>query len=298
MTATMIRIPLLAVCASLAWSCAPFGAGSVKADAERVITLQRNGEPGDDANISDAFGRIKPVDLASGKLKSYDTRTLELLFEATAVAADIRHRPELSRVMEDIFQEAVSRGFVGDMIGQLHRRYVGERRWTEARTLYERFPSKERRLPEIVEPTSVPLGGPAAYAVSPDGGRLTLEAVDLVSRPLIVTVVDVGCHFSRDADAAIAADPALAAAFAANSVEIYPAHYDLDAEEIAETNRTGKRSVKILYKASGWNGLIFNGTPHFYFLKGGKVVDEIEGMRPKSFAAELRRGVARLELKP
>lgn len=298
MPANRIRIPVFAACMCLAWGCAPFAARRVKADAERVITFQRNGGPDDDAKIVSAFDRITPEQTSPAKLKSYDTRTLELLFTAADLTADVRDRPELTRVLEDIFQEALGRGFVGDMIAQMHRRYVAERQWGKDRALFQRFPSKERELPEIVEPAAVALDGPAAYDVSPDGKSLTLEAVDLVSRPLIVAVVDPGCHFSQDADAVIAADPELASAFARSAVNIYPAHYELDAEEVAQANRKGKARVRILYKASGWKGFDFRGTPHFYFLKDGKVVDEIEGMHPAKFAAELKRGVARLGLRP
>lgn len=290
--------PVFAACVCFAWGCSPLGARRVKANAERVITFQRNGGPDDKDKIAGAFDRIAPADMAPAKLKSYDTRTLELLFEAVALTADMRDRPELTRVLEDIFQEALSRGFVGDMITQMHRRYVAERQWGKDRALFQRFPSKERELPEIVEPASVALDGPAAYDVSEDGKRLTLEAVDLVSRPLIVAVVDAGCHFSQDADAAIAADPELASAFAGSAVHIYPAHFELNSDEVAQTNRKGKARVRILYKASGWKGLDFRGTPHFYFLKDGTVVDEIEGMHPTKFAAELKRGVARLGLRP
>ncbi len=286
----------LAAAVGLAAGCAPFAARRVKANAERVITFQRNDEP--DEKIGSAFDRIKPAEMVPARLKTYDTRTLELLFEAADLTADMRDRPELTGVLEDIFQEALSRGFVGDMITQLHRRYVAERQWGKDRALFQRFPSKERELPQIVEPAAVAVDGPAAYDVSPDGKRLTLEAVDLVSRPLIVAVVDAGCHFSQDADSVIAADPELSKAFAESAVNIYPAHYELNAEEVAETNRKGKARVKILYKASGWKGFDFRGTPHFYFLKDGKVVDEIEGMHPAKFAAELKRGVARLGPRP
>lgn len=279
-----------ALCAGLMLGCAPSAARRVKADAERVITLQRNDAP--DAKIASAFDRLKPADMAPARLQTYDTRTLELLFDA----AFLVDRPELTGALEDIFEAAYGRGFVGDMIEQLHIRYVADRRWDKAKELLRRFPSKERELPEIVEPASVPLDGPAVYDVSADGKRLTLEAVDLASRPLIVAVVDPGCHFSQDADAAIAADPKIAAAFAGSAINIYPAHFDLNAEEVAETNGKGKARVKILYKASGWKGFKFIGTPHFYFVKDGKIVDEIAGMIPSTFAAALKRGVERLRL--
>lgn len=293
---TLRMIPVFALCVCLL-SCAHSGAERVKANAERAITLQRNGGPGDEKQIAEAFDRIKPDERAPEKLKTYDTRTLELLFQAASLTAGKGDRPELTAVLEDIFSEALSRGFVGDMIEQMNIRYVAERQWDKARELFRRFPSKELEVPEIVEPASVASDGPAVYDVSADGKRLTLEAVDLAARPLIVAVVDPGCHFSQDSDAAIAADPELAEAFAGSALNIYPAHFHLNAEEIAETNKKGGRRVKILYKASGWRGFDFMGTPHFYFVKDGKVVDEIEGIDPVKFISDLKRGVAKLGLK-
>lgn len=290
-----IGAALFAAAAFSALGCAHGAGERLKGKAERVITLYRDEGPEGEEKIAGAFARIEIEDAESARLKSYDTRTLELLFQAVYLGESIRDRPELAGVLERVYREELARGFIGDM-PRMYERFVASRQWAKARELAASFPSKERELPEIVEPASVPLDGPAVYDVSPDGKRLTLEAVDLVSHPLVVAVVNPGCHFSVDADAAIAADPMLSEALERNALNVYAAAFTLDADEIAETNRSGKRRVKILYKPSGWKGLDFRNTPHFYFLRDGKVVDEILGINPAAFIGELKRGIAKLGL--
>ena len=270
------------------------GHEAIKDKAERVITIQRNEHRGLEKTIPAAFDAIDSADLTPGRIKTYDTRTLEVLFEAAALAADYSDRPELTRVMEDAFEESYKRGFIGDMIKQLHTRYVAERRWDKARALYKRFSDDSLKVPEVREP-SASVSGPAVYEVAPDGKSMTLRPLDIKSRPLIVAVVSGGCHFSQDADAAIAADPRLSQALADNAVYVDPSRYSLQLERIAENNRTQKYKVFVLYKASGFSGLDFRETPHFYFLEDGRVVHDVLGMGP-DITARLREGLTKIGL--
>ena len=290
----IVALPTIALVMGVALTvgCAS-GNEALKNKAERVITITRNERRGLEKTIPAAFDAIDPVDLTPGRIKTYDTRTVELLFEATAITADYSERPELTPAMEDAFEEAYKRGFIGDMVKQLHTRYVTERRWDKARALYERFPGSLKD-PEVPEP-STPVSGPAVYEVAPDGKFMTLKPLDIKSRPLIVAVVSGGCHFSQDADAAIAADPGLSQALTENAIYVDPSRYSLPLEELAENNRTQKYKVFVLYKASGFGGLDFRQTPHFYFLNDGRVVHDVLGMGP-DITAELREGLTRIGL--
>jgi len=266
----------------------------VKGKAERVITIQRNEHRDVEKNIAAAFAALSASELGPERIKSYDTRTLELLFEATALAADYSDQPGLTALMETAFEETYRRGFVRDMPEQLYKRYVAERAWDKARALYARFPWKGLEVPEVRE-ASASVDGPAVYEVSEDGTALTLQPLDIASRPTIVAVVSGGCHFSREAEAAIAADPRLSQALAESAIYIDPSVHAINLDEIAENNRTQKQKVRVLYKASGWPGLDFRRTPRFYFLKDGRVVHEVLGMGP-NIAAELRAGLVKLGL--
>jgi hypothetical protein len=270
------------------------GAMAVKEKAERVLTIQRNERGDSERLIAEAFATLTAAELDSTAIKSYDTRTLELLFQATTVVANDASRSDLIPVMETIFGEAYGRGFVGDMIEQLHRAFVRERDWDKAKALQLRFPWKALNVPEV-HVGSGPVDGPAVYEVSHDGKVLTLQQVDIASRPIIVAVVSGGCHFSQEADAAIAADPRLSQALAeiAIYVDASPSASNLTA--IAENNRTQKYKVRVLHKASGWPGLDFRRTPSFYFLKDGHIVHSVVGMGP-NLAAELRMGLTKLGL--
>ena len=208
-----------------------------------------------------------------------------------AAAAD---RPDLTSRLEDIFEEATSRGFVGTMPQQLQRHYVSERAWNEARALHARFGWHDLQVPEVYEP-ALPVSGPAVYEIAEDGTSMTLRPVDIVSRPVIVAVVSGGCHFSRDADEAIAANPDLSAALAEHTIYVDPSRYAVRLHALAENNRTKPYKVRVLYKEAGWRGLDFSRIARFYFLRDGRVVHDVVGMRP-TIVEELRQGLAKLGL--
>lgn len=268
------------------------GALTVKEKAERVLTIQRNERGDSEQQIAEAFAALTAAELDPNVVKSYDTRTLELLFQAAAVVANDASRADLIRVMETIFGEAYGRGFVGDMIEQLHRAFVKERDWDKAKALHLRFPWKALNVPEV-HAGSGPVDGPAVYEVSDDAKALTLQQVDIASGPIIVAVVAGGCHFSREADAAIAADPRLSQALAETAIYVDPSPSANNLSAIAENNRTQKYKVRVLHKASAWPGLDFRATPSFYFLKDGHIVHSVVGMGP-NLAAELSAGLTKL----
>jgi hypothetical protein len=270
----------------------------IKARAEAVITIDRN-QQGDPvqvgAAIRESFRLIEERELEPRLLKTYDTRTLEILFEAVAIASDRLKEPTLLTVLEDVFQECVSRGFVGNMIDQLYMRYIQARELGKVRKLNERFPSKARELPDIVEPDAGPKEGPAVYAISHDGRTLTYMPVDLTG-PMIVSVVSPGCHFSRDVVAEIESDPKLSKLFTDHAINIEPAPYRLDAGELARINRNGKFRYTILYREAGWKGFTFSAIPRFYFVRHGKIVHEIDDVTPQDLRAKLAEGLKKVGL--
>jgi hypothetical protein len=270
----------------------------LKARAEAVITIDRNqrGGPGETAAaIRESFRRIGEHELEPALLKTYDTRTLEVLFEAVAIASDRAGQPNLLTVLENIFQECVSRGFVGNMIDPLYRRYIEARELDKARKLYERFPSRLRELPDIIEPEAGRKEGPAVYTISEDGRTLTYTPVDLIG-PMIVSVVSPGCHFSVDVVAAIESDPRLSRLFIDHAVNIDPAPYSLDAEALARVNRRGKFRYDILYRESGWKGFTFSTTPRFFFVRDGKIVCTLDDVTPQNLRARIAEGLKKIGL--
>jgi hypothetical protein len=274
---------MAATAATLLAACAP-SPGSVKEKAERVLALERNDRQVFQRRGPELYAALTPAELAPARVKTYDTRTLELLFEATFVAADASDRADATPLMEAILDELYRRAFLReDLVAMLDARYVTDRDWEKARALYARFPWKGLAVPEIHESTAR-IEGPAVYDVSNDGRSLTLVPVDIVSRPIVVAIVSGDCHFSNDADAAIAAAPDLARALAAHTLYIDPSLQSIHLEAIAESNRASDRKLHVLYRARGWPGLDFRRTPHFYFLKDGRIVDEIVGSDPQLVA--------------
>lgn len=266
------------------------GASDIKARAEAVITADRN-EPRSAA--VEPMKLIRDEELSPPRLKTYDTRTLELLFDATSIADERAPRPELLQALEDIFAQALDRSFVGSMVDGLYRRFVSRREVAKARALCKRFPSKTCRVPTIVEPAKKT--GPAVYAVSEDGKTLTYREVDL-EKLIIVSSVSPGCHFSRDIVALILGDPGLVKLFKEHAVNVDSSPYSLDAEELATANREGF-NYEVLYRADAWKGFDFAATPQFYFVKGGKVVHRIKGVKPDEFKEKLAAGLAAVGLR-
>lgn len=274
------------------------GSAELKTRAEVVISIDRNqrGSPGRVvAAIRESFRLIETHELEPRLLKTYDTRTLEILFDAVAIASDCLQRPKLLTVLEDIFQECLRRGFVGDMIDQLHSRYIKRRELGKARKLYERFPSKSRELPEIIEPEVGRKERPAVYTVSQDGRTLTYTPVDLTG-PMIVSVVSPGCHFSNAVVGMIESDPKLSKLFMDHAISIEPAAYSLATEEITKVNRKGKFRYSILYRESDWKDFSFSTIPQFYFVSGGRIVHQFDAVTPPEFRARLAEGLKKLGL--
>lgn len=266
----------------------------LKSRAEAVVTLDRNvrGWDASTAAIMNAFNLIAERELEPALLATYDTRTLEVLFEAVRIALDRSQRSDLLQALEDVFQECLRRGFVGNhLVNHLYARHIQYRDWEKARKLYDRFPSAGPELPDIVEPASPPDGVPAVYVVSEDGGTLTYAPVDLTG-PVIVSVVSPGCHFSNDLVQRIETDPALVSLFRDHAVNIYPAFYSLRTAELARLNREGRFRYAVLHRATDWNGFDFSSTPQFYFVKGGKIVHHIRSVKPDELGVKLEAGLA------
>lgn len=109
----------------------------IKARAEAVVAIDRNRAGGDAviAKIADSFKLIRDEELESHRLKGYDTRTLEVLFEAVSAASEHMPRPESLKVLEGIFNECLSRGYYGEMPDRLYSHYIAQRLWAKARGL-------------------------------------------------------------------------------------------------------------------------------------------------------------------
>ena len=278
----------------LALSAATAPSPDIKVRAEAVVTVCRNG-PRSALAISDAFRQIQSQELTPDQLRTYDTRTLEVLFDAVAGASEQLQRPELLQPLEDIFQESLRRGYVGDMVDVLYARYIQQRDWEEARKLNERFPSEVRQLPQIVGPSVTKADVPAIYTVSRDGSTLTYAPVDLAG-PIIVSVVSPQCHFSEDLVRLIEGAPDLSRLFRKYAVNIDPSTYGVDAAELAHVNRKGRFRYSVLYRGAGWKDFDFSHTPQFYFVKGGAILYKFDGVDKDDFRARLAEGLAKIGL--
>jgi hypothetical protein len=268
-------------------ACCHLGRPPLKDRAEAIITLQRN-EFESQAKIAKALRRISADELKPDRLRTYDTRTLEVLFEALHLADGMMDREDLVPAMEAIFVETFqNRSFIFDMPKSLQDSYIQHRMWAKARDNQMKNHVGDAPLPQFVE-NEIP-AGPAVYDVSEDGRTLTLRPVSLSSGSLIVSVLNPNCHFCQQAEKAISEDHQLMQAFS-NSLNVYPAIWSLDLDDITKANKEGKFRYVILYKASQWPGMEFDSTPYFYFFKDGKIVYKLDGWGPGALG-KLKEGL-------
>ena len=85
------------------------------------------------------------------------------------------------------------------------------------------------------------------------------------------------CHFSRNAMAAIEADPALSKAMA-RSLWLAPVDRKLNLEVIRQWNgEHPEHPMVIAFDRAEWPDFDSWSTPMFYFLRDGKLVSVVEG---------------------
>lgn len=272
-------------------SCAP--TPSLKSRAEGILTLDRNGghDP-DPVLLSKLASGISRSELAPEKLRTYDIRTLEMLFEALEAEHDKRvNDRQAVESLEAVFDELLigRHGYVFDFPKRIFQIYIGQRDWSKARALYDEIPEKELKLPVIEEPAIST--GPAVYEVSADGGSMRLRPVDLAAKPMILAVV--GCHFADDALQGIAADPELADLFKTRALIIDPSFFALNTADIADANRVGPFHYTILHKPAGWP-IEFNRSPSFFLIRDGAVAAKLIGWYGKETLDGLRAWVKQL----
>ena len=108
------------------------------------------------------------------------------------------------------------------------------------------------------------------------------------SGPLVVVVAHPLCHFSRDASAAIAADPQLTALFANRSLWLAPQDGNLDLEVVQSWNQRHRLfRQRIVYVERDWPDINDWATPNFYFFRDGKLVQTVSGWPKEGRRGEL-----------
>lgn len=167
--------------------------------------------------------------------------------------------------------------------------YIQLRMLEEAKKFELEFPLvKFEAQPIISQPDQIFNGMPTELVVSLNERRLFRKLVDVSQGVKVVAVVSPGCHFARAAMTAIEQSPELMHLLDGRVLWIEPQERSFFFDDTQLWNREKPFfNMKITYKSEEWPFIDQWGTPTFYILKEGKVVNEITGWPEEGRVAEL-----------
>lgn len=216
-----------------------------------------------------------------------------LFFETLGYVIDVGRKSEQKKV-ETVFAGLEAQGWANDrLIGYMHRFLLTFRRFDEAKAFRQAHP--QQGLPAA--PPIIPLSSPTGDNVRTvlrfvnHGSALRRETVDLHSSPVVIVVGHPGCHFSRDAVAAIASDPELAKAMSTAAIWLTSPSTSLTDGAVVVWNRENAAYAYRYVESKGdWPEINYWGTPTFYFMNDGALVKKVVGWPEDGRKQELRAG--------
>jgi hypothetical protein len=123
--------------------------------------------------------------------------------------------------------------------------------------------------------------GPSALILTDDGLSASLQPIRLSGAVDIVVIGHPQCHFSRDAVAAIEADPRLKAIFASHARWLMPQDGRMQPRHVAAWNAMHPLArMNYIYRQSDWKAIDTWSTPTFYFFRDGRQVGKLVGWGP------------------
>lgn len=221
------------------------------------------------------FGSADP-----SRLGTASTAELRTRFRAADMAAFYSFRLKDVQTMRTVLDELVRRDEVtAKELGDMHRAYVGLRRFDEARSLASAHHLVDvEGIPAVVDAAPASRRATTALCVSPTSDALTRRRLDLDTYTGVVVISHPLCHFSRNAVSAIEQDPVLETLFRAHSIWIAPVDRRLHLDTLRQWNRQHPIAPHaIAYVRDEWPPATSWSTPSFHFLKNGRVVGKVTG---------------------
>lgn len=226
----------------------------------------------------DTFGRR----MDAGSLQGEALGNLPLLFAAAGRAAQAYPGSAASGHMVRVHRELARRGFDTrrGFDGAVLEALVASRAFDEARAFAAARPHLARRpVPKVVDELGPGFRGRSVYRYDAAAGTLVREAAPAPAGLQLVMVVDAGCHYSRDALAALHADAALRACLqGANLMLMTLPSAPVQPDFIATWNAANPSlPMTAPYDVAGWRDLDAATVPRFFLLRDGAVVDQVQG---------------------
>ncbi len=237
-------------------------------------------KPGENLTVIPGLAKgIISNDFSAKKIKQYSDAELTQLCEALSNITFYFPEYESHVLMQEkVFQEKVARHIQNDHdITDVFKAFIGARMFEKAAAIKKQFPAIKRfSMPEkIISDNPTGAARWRVYTVPDSGKTIELKALPLDKGPRVVMVMLPGCAMGEAAMEEIMAASDLAPAFRkygtvltnrvnAESVALWKSHFKFP-------------EVYLAYRASDFPGFDFHISPHFYFLKDGKIISQLEG---------------------
>jgi hypothetical protein len=224
---------------------------------------------------------------AAKELRRADDHELRILRAAARRVAMATLLPRHVDAFKNVFRERVRRALVSsDDAATLYNLSLALRRHSEARRLRADYPLAQLpAVPVFLDTIAADSTLPTAWRLDADGRKLTRETVDLTGIWIVVTVA---CNRSRDAAAAIGADPLLGPVFEQRGrwITLAPGLEDVPAAR--DWNRDFPRMpVTMIYDRAEWRLLPDWRTTRFHLVRDGREVESLDGWDGDRSRAEL-----------
>jgi len=262
-----------------------------------------------DRKYDSLFGKKKPV------VSRYPDETLKQLFKMYDTLSFYTLESRYLAGLEGSFAELTTRGLEktrcskgslkNTCVENMFSAYITQGDLLNAKKIQQAYPEllAGEQLPEVREPVEYAGKSGNLYKVSADGKYFDLVLVEITKRPVIVSIMSTGCHFSKRSLELILTDPELKRAFEENALIVLPLNSSLSfIPDLVRWNKENPKLPFLIYSnredlRGGWERFDFTSLPQFYFLKDGKTVYHIGGWGPteEDFKANLRKGIAHLE---
>lgn len=228
----------------------------------------------------------RPADLKT-LYSRHDLRTLmDAADYVASYSRDPRHVADMRSALEQL--QARDADALADWQG-LQAHYVRLRDLDAARALALLHPGLADIPPLLAEKT-LPKPWRVAFA---DDGTLRLTAYTPKPGYTIIAIGHPACHFSRNAVAAIEADPALREAFAGHAVWLSPQDGRLPVAMFRDWNQQHALAVMTpVWLESEWPLVDGWGTPTFYFVRDGRLISKVTGWPRAGRESELKAAIA------
>ncbi|PJA16221.1 MAG: hypothetical protein CO113_14870 [Elusimicrobia bacterium CG_4_9_14_3_um_filter_62_55] len=235
----------------------------------------------DASSLKESAGLLRESDFVKRKLARYSNEEIRRLYKA--IGRITFYLPGNRRFVDfqrNTLDELVRRDNVSEHdLRKMYKAYVGARLFDRAARLHEDFPHV--RFPFIPKVTpgiaTASAGSNNVFEVTDAGKTARLRGLDLAHGPRIVMVMWTGCAVSERALDDILDDARLRPLFRDHGVLLTQRFDSIGVHNWQE--RFDFSNVYVARDANDFPDFDFLTSPHFYFLKDGKVVYDFDGWK-------------------